>query len=68
MGSWSATHWLIVLAVVVILLIGTKRIVKVGSDLGHMLSGFRRALSNSAPSSENAGDRDRAASADSREE
>lgn len=43
MGSMSLTHWLIVLAVVV-LLFGTKKLRNLGADLGAALRGFKKGL------------------------
>lgn len=40
MGSFSIWHWLIVLAVVV-LIFGTKKLKNVGSDLGAAVKGFK---------------------------
>jgi len=43
MGSTSIWHWLIVLAVV-LLVFGTKRLRNLGSDLGSAIKGFRQAM------------------------
>ncbi|HXH03581.1 MAG TPA: Sec-independent protein translocase subunit TatA [Candidatus Competibacteraceae bacterium] len=43
MGSFSIWHWLIVLAVV-LLIFGTKRLRSLGSDLGASIKGFREAM------------------------
>lgn len=43
MGSFSIWHWLVVLAVVV-LLFGTKKLRNVGSDLGAAVRSFRKGL------------------------
>jgi len=40
MGSFSITHWLIVL-VIVMLVFGTKKISSMGSDLGKAVKGFK---------------------------
>lgn len=40
MGSFSIWHWLIVLAIVV-LVFGTKKLGNVGSDLGKAVKGFK---------------------------
>ena len=40
MGSFSVMHWLIVLAVV-ILLFGTQKLGNVGADLGKAIKGFK---------------------------
>ncbi|MFL9711670.1 Sec-independent protein translocase subunit TatA [Methylobacillus sp. Pita1] len=42
MGSFSVWHWLIVLAVVV-LVFGTKRLRTLGGDLGAALKSFKEA-------------------------
>jgi sec-independent protein translocase protein TatA len=44
MGTWSLWHWLVV-ALVVVLLFGTKKLRNVGSDLGEAVRGFRKGLS-----------------------
>ena len=43
MGSMSLVHWLIVLAVVV-LIFGTKKLKNVGKDLGEGIQGFKEGL------------------------
>lgn len=43
MGSFSIMHWLIVLAVVV-LIFGTKKLGHVGSDLGKAVKGFKDGM------------------------
>ena len=43
MGGMSITHWLIVLAVVV-LIFGTGKLRNVGRDLGSAIAGFRKGL------------------------
>lgn len=49
MGGLSIWHWLIVLAVVV-LIFGTKKLPHLGSDLGNAIKGFKKAMHNeSAP-------------------
>jgi len=45
MGEFSITHWLI-LALVVLLLFGAKRIPEVGSSLGKGIREFKRSLSD----------------------
>jgi len=40
MGSFSIWHWLIVLAIVVVLF-GTKKLGDLGSDLGRAVKGFK---------------------------
>ncbi|CAG0943374.1 Sec-independent protein translocase protein TatA [Gammaproteobacteria bacterium] len=44
MGSLSIWHWLIVLAIAV-LIFGTKRLSSIGTDLGSAVKGFRKAMS-----------------------
>ena len=46
MGSFSIWHWLIVLAVVVVIL-GTKKLGNVGSDLGKAVKGFKDGVKSS---------------------
>jgi sec-independent protein translocase protein TatA len=48
MGSFSIWHWLIVLAVVV-LLFGTKKLRNAGSDLGSAIKSFRKGLQDDEP-------------------
>lgn len=43
MGSFSITHWLIVLAVV-ILVFGTKKLTSAGRDIGGAVKGFKDAM------------------------
>jgi sec-independent protein translocase protein TatA len=43
MGSFSIWHWLIVLAIVLVVF-GTKRLRNVGSDLGGAVKGFKDAM------------------------
>jgi len=43
MGSLSLTHWLIVLAIALVIF-GTKRVRNLGSDLGVALRDFRKGL------------------------
>lgn len=43
MGSFSIWHWLIVLAVV-ILVFGTRKLPSLGQDLGNALRGFKKAM------------------------
>ena len=40
MGSFSAWHWLVVLAIIV-LVFGTKKLGSVGKDLGSAVKGFK---------------------------
>ncbi|MDR2212761.1 MAG: Sec-independent protein translocase subunit TatA [Pseudomonadales bacterium] len=43
MGTFSLWHW-IVLLVVVVLVFGTKKLGNLGSDLGHAIQGFKKAM------------------------
>jgi sec-independent protein translocase protein TatA len=43
MGSFSIWHWLIVLAVV-LLIFGTKKLRNIGSDLGGAVKGFKDGI------------------------
>jgi len=43
MGSLSIWHWLIVLAIVVVLF-GTKKLRNIGSDLGGAVRGFKDGI------------------------
>lgn len=43
MGSFSVWHWLIVLAIVLVIF-GTKKLRGVGSDLGGAVKGFKDAM------------------------
>jgi len=45
MGSISIAHWLMVLAVV-LLLFGTKRLRGAGRDLGEAIKGFKKGISD----------------------
>ncbi|KPC53983.1 Sec-independent protein translocase subunit TatA [Amantichitinum ursilacus] len=45
MGSLSIWHWLIVLAVVV-LIFGTKKLRNVGNDLGSAVKGFKEGMAS----------------------
>ena len=45
MGSFSIWHWLIVLAVVV-LIFGTKKLRNVGNDLGSAVKGFKEGMAD----------------------
>jgi sec-independent protein translocase protein TatA len=40
MGSWSIWHWLVVLAIVLVVF-GTKKLRNMGSDLGGAVKGFK---------------------------
>ncbi|WP_028450364.1 MULTISPECIES: Sec-independent protein translocase subunit TatA [Chitinibacter] len=43
MGSFSIWHWLVVLAIV-ILVFGTKKLGNVGKDLGSAIKGFKDGM------------------------
>ena len=47
MGSFSIWHWLIVLAIVV-LVFGTKKLKNIGSDLGGAVKGFKDGMKDGA--------------------
>lgn len=47
MGSFSITHWLIVL-VIVVLIFGTKKLANVGKDLGSAVKGFKDGMKEGA--------------------
>jgi len=48
MGSFSIFHWVIVLAIVV-LIFGTKNLPKMGKDLGDAMRAFKKGLSDGSP-------------------
>ena len=57
MGSFSIWHWLIVLAIV-LLIFGTKKLRNMGGDLGGAVKGFKEAVKeegNPKQINENAG-------------
>jgi sec-independent protein translocase protein TatA len=43
MGSFSVWHWLIVLAIVLVIF-GTKKLRNIGSDLGGAVKGFKDGM------------------------
>ena len=43
MGTWSIWHWLVVLAIVM-LVFGTKKLRNVGQDLGGAVKGFKEGM------------------------
>ena len=47
MGSFSVGHWLIVLAIV-LLIFGTKKLRDLGADLGNGMHGFKDAMREGA--------------------
>ena len=51
MGSFSILHWLIVLAIVV-LVFGTKKLRNVGRDLGGAIKNFKDAMKEDPKSDE----------------
>ncbi len=48
MGSFSIWHWLIVLAIV-LLIFGTKKLRNMGSDLGGAVKGFKDGMKEESP-------------------
>ncbi len=48
MGSFSIWHWLIVLAIV-LLIFGTKKLRNMGSDLGGAVKGFKEGMKEESP-------------------
>jgi sec-independent protein translocase protein TatA len=50
MGSLSIWHWLIVLAIVVVLF-GTKKLRNIGSDLGGAVRGFKDGMKDTGADS-----------------
>lgn len=53
MGSFSIWHWLVILAIV-LLLFGTKRLRNIGSDLGGAIKGFKNSVKDEANKDEEA--------------
>ena len=51
MGSFSIWHWLIVLAIVV-LVFGTKKLKNIGSDLGGAVKGFKDGMKDGSSAEE----------------
>jgi sec-independent protein translocase protein TatA len=51
MGSLSIWHWLIVLAIVV-LVFGTKKLKNIGSDLGGAVKGFKDGMKDGSAAPE----------------
>ena len=43
MGTWSIWHWLVVLAIVVVIF-GTKKLRTLGGDLGSAIKNFKGAM------------------------
>lgn len=46
MGSFSLWHWLIVLAIIV-LIFGTKKLRNIGADIGGAVKGFKDEMGSS---------------------
>lgn len=46
MGSFSLWHWLIVLAIIV-LIFGTKKLRNIGADMGGAVKGFKDEMGSS---------------------
>jgi sec-independent protein translocase protein TatA len=55
MGSFSIWHWLIVLAIVV-MVFGTKKLRNLGSDLGGAVTGFKDGMKDGGASAPPADD------------
>jgi sec-independent protein translocase protein TatA len=53
MGTWSIWHWLVVLAIVM-LVFGTKKLRNVGNDLGGAIRGFKEGMKEGADVTDNA--------------
>jgi len=51
MGSFSVWHWLIVLAIV-LLIFGTKKLKNIGSDLGGAVKGFKDGVKDGSASAD----------------
>ena len=56
MGSFSIWHWLIVLAIV-LLIFGTKKLRNLGSDLGGAVKGFKEGIKEEPPKLNEDGDK-----------
>lgn len=52
MGGISITQ-LLIIAVIVVLLFGTKKLRTLGSDLGASIKGFKKAIGDDTPSTPN---------------
>jgi sec-independent protein translocase protein TatA len=59
MGSFSISHWLIVLAIVA-LLFGTSKLKTLGGDLGASIKGFKAGIRDTESDSEGHSDKDAA--------
>ena len=64
MGSFSLTHWIIVL-VVVILIFGTKKLGNIGEDLGNAIKGFKKGMKDEDKPADKLADQSRKDDADS---
>lgn len=64
MGSFSIWHWLVVLAVIV-LVFGTKKLRNVGGDLGAAIKSFRKGMQDESAPTDKLGDETRASDAPS---
>ncbi len=62
MGSFSIWHWLIVLAIVV-MVFGTKKLRNLGSDLGGAVKGFKVGMKDGGSSAQAADDASKAPAA-----
>ena len=62
MGSFSIWHWLIVLAIVV-MVFGTKKLRNLGSDLGGAVKGFKDGMKDGGSSAQAADDASKAPAA-----
>lgn len=62
MGSFSIWHWLIVLAIV-IMVFGTKKLRNLGSDLGGAVKGFKDGMKDGGSSAQAADDASKAPAA-----
>ena len=51
MGSFSITHWIVVLLIILVLF-GTKKLRGVGSDLAAAVNSFRKEIGSSEDNSE----------------
>ncbi len=51
MGTFSIWHWLIVLAIVV-MVFGTKKLKNIGSDLGSAVKGFKDGIKDGGQSAD----------------
>ncbi|GAB1595094.1 Sec-independent protein translocase subunit TatA [Lysobacter claricitrinus] len=48
MGSWSLTHWLVVLVIVVVIF-GTGRLKSAGKDIGEAVREFKKGVRGDEP-------------------